>query len=319
MDTMASTTASTESHLTRPAPYKIGQVLTLRRNSEQRMGDSPNLKVRITQLYQPWTLSCGMVVEILDGSAQGAACAEPMTAPTAFSKLYDWRFAHQLRDDQGVGPWDQNSGAGCTEFVSSGGIESFLRRLSADESFSLQMYHSETAAYAKLGDFQGRLAPQFLGAVVLQAAAPQGVHDRHQEHFQIRGVLLQYIQGLGLSKLDPHAPPSSWPDVVDQAVQIVRVLGDNGILNADVRPENFIVSLRSDDEKEYYQVLMIDFGQSRVRGEHEPLSECGRAKWRQDEEGAVGLVMQHRLRKLGVEICYKPSLRYLEFAEREDE
>ncbi|KAF6826914.1 hypothetical protein CPLU01_09394 [Colletotrichum plurivorum] len=269
-----------------------------------------------------------MVVEILDGSAKGAACAEPMTAPTAFLKLYDWRFANQLRDDQGIGPWDRNAEAGYTKFVSSGGIESFLRRLSADESFreetedewdagqneaflatqSLQMYHSETAAYAKLGDFQGKLAPHFLGAVVLQAAAPQGVHDRHQEHFQIRGVLLQYIQGFSLSKLDPHEPPSSWQDIVDQAVQIVRVLGDNDILNADVRPENFIVSLRSDNEKEYYQVFMIDFGQSRVRGEHEPLSEWGRAKWRQDDEGAVGLVMQHRYGSSGWRFI--TSLRY---------
>lgn len=84
---MASTTASTESHLTRPVPYKTGQVLTLRRNSEQRMDDSPNLKVRIKQLYQPWTLSCGMVVEILDRSAERATSAEPTTAPTALTYL----------------------------------------------------------------------------------------------------------------------------------------------------------------------------------------------------------------------------------------
>jgi hypothetical protein len=48
----------------------------------------------------------------------------------------------------------------------------------------------------------------------------------------------------------------------------------------------------------------------------------GRAKWRQDEEGAVVLVMRHKLEKSvgnGLEFSLKPSMRYLEFAEREDE
>jgi hypothetical protein len=80
--------ASTEGHSTPPAPYEVGQVLTLRRDSEQRMDGSPNLKLRVKRLHQPWTLSCGMVIEILDGSAEGTPSAEP-TAQTAFLKLYD--------------------------------------------------------------------------------------------------------------------------------------------------------------------------------------------------------------------------------------
>jgi hypothetical protein len=104
------------------------------------------------------------------------------------------------------------------------------------------------------------------------------------------------------------------------------VLGDNDILNTDVRPNNFIVSSRRDGmepegvgEGGGYQVFMLDFGQSRVRREDQSDFDWGRAKWRQDEEGAAGLVMQHRLRKLGAAINYEPSLRYVEFAECEED
>lgn len=39
----------------------------------------------------------------------------------------------------------------------------------------------------------------------------------------------------------------------------------------------------------------------------------------QDEEGAIGLVMQHKLSKLGFKLLFTHSLRYLEYAERKDE
>ncbi|WYZ34013.1 hypothetical protein EsH8_I_000289 [Colletotrichum jinshuiense] len=141
----------------------------------------------------------------------------------------------------------------------SGGLEGFLQRIRDDDSFredtdewdadqneaflpsrSLQMYRSETAAFEKLGGFQGKLVPRLLMPVVL-ATAPKGVHDCCRERSQVRGILLQHIPGFKLSELETRAPSSSWQDILNQAVRIARVLGDNDILNKDVRPDNFIV------------------------------------------------------------------------------
>ncbi|GAB1312399.1 hypothetical protein MFIFM68171_02609 [Madurella fahalii] len=161
-------------------------------------------------------------------------------------------------------------------------------------------------------------------------AAPADVYldDPQRRHFQIKGVLLEYIPGFSLRDLSTNAPPGSWQDIANQAVEIARSLGDHGVLNRDVRPDNFIVCHRTSDAKGLdgresgeedggFHVFMIDFGQSRVRGDNESDFDWGRDKWQQDEEGAVGLVMQHRLQNLGA-ILYTPSARYLEFAEGED-
>ena len=41
------------------------------------------------------------------------------------------------------------------------------------------------------------------------------------------------------------------------------------------------------------------------------------AKWSQDEEGAVGAVVRARLKKIGFNLKYEKSMRYLEWAEGE--
>ena len=60
--------------------------------------------------------------------------------------------------------------------------------------------------------------------------------------------------------------------------------------------------------KNDYEVFMIDFALSRLRESGETDYEWRRAKWSQDEEGAIGYVMKNRL-KGGIK--YKPSHRYI--------
>jgi len=111
-----------------------------------------------------------------------------------------------------------------------------------------------------------------------------------------------------------HAPRTSWQNIVDQAVAIVRIVGDNYILNRDVRPENFVVTQVSEHD---YKVFMIDFALCRFKGENESNAEWADAKFTKDEEGAVGLIMKKRLlNKYGFELHYETSLRYFEEAER---
>jgi len=262
------------------------------------------------------------------------------TVGTVFLKLYDSRFASQLRNDHRIEPWAEEFGEQYIKMVVSDEIDGFIERL-GDQTFRDEtekdwddvqneaslaheariMYRSETSVYERLSDIQGKLIPRLISAVQLDTA-PKGIDmdERQRENFQIRGVLLEYIHGFSLSDIASRAPPDSWQDIVDQAVHIVHALGDHGVLDRDVRPDNFIV-LHSDHEQQAtkFQVFMIDFGQSRIRGEDETDFDWGRDKCQQDEEGAVGLAMQHRLKKVGAEISYVPSYRYLELAEGENE
>lgn len=312
--------------------YKTGQILTLHRDPEQDADGPEELKLRVIRLHQPWTLSCGMVVEILNDQLTNSGSL-------VFLKLFDWRFAHQLRAEERVGPWTDSAQAEYTELTTGCRLDGFQCLLREDESFKketelgwgrgeyeaflhgemLRMYDSEAAAYQRLRDVQGTLVPRLITAGFLDASVSDdtGTDSRDQAPFQIKGVLLQYIEGFALSSLDSQAPRSHWQPIVDQAVRVTQVLADKEVLNADVRPENFIVE-RTHEGSCPYRVFMIDFGESRLRRKGESDFSWGRAKWRQDEEGAVGLVMRCRLRRWA-DISFCPSLRYLEFAEREDE
>lgn len=173
------------------------------------------------------------------------------------------------------------------------------------------------AAYAALQEHQGELLPRLFTTVRVESASPDVPIPTHLlEHIQIHGVMIQYLPGFTLSEMVDHAPRQAWSNAIDQAVSITRVLGDCNVLNADVRPSNFMVL--PTDAKQYH-VYMIDFGQCRLRRAGESDHAWGRAKWTQDEEGAVGLVMEHRLKKLDFEYEFKASWRYIQWAPGEDD
>lgn len=94
------------------------------------------------------------------------------------------------------------------------------------------------------------------------------------------------------------------------------MVGDHGVLNRDVRPDNFIVQR---DRSGCYWVFMIDFGLARLRGWNETDRDWAKAKLNKDEEGAVGLVMKKRLAREGFELRFENSNRYMEWAGGDDE
>lgn len=272
-------------------------------------------------------------------------------------KLYDWRFATQLRKNQRIDPWTWDAEVEYIMFVLAGGVKEGLRWpeydnyayddddgnidhvVDDDDESSddddddpgqneaplamdcCRMYQSETSVYARLIHHQGHIMPRLLVPVVLGPSTPREGGRQYQKHFEVRGILLECLSGVTMSQnltqsVPQSAPPSGFQNMVDQALHITHVLGDNNVLNADVRAANFIVSdgRGSSSATGEGKVFMIDFGQSRLRREDEDDQERGRAKWVQDEEDAVGHVLQHKLRQLGVEISYQKSLRYYEFA-----
>lgn len=113
------------------ASYRTGQVLTFHRGPEQDADDPDNLELRVTHLHQPWTLSCGMVVEILSDQPTDP----PSSDNLGFLKLFDWRFAHQLRAGKYVGPWTDDAQREYAKLARGGGLDDFQCRLREDEAF----------------------------------------------------------------------------------------------------------------------------------------------------------------------------------------
>lgn len=188
-------------------------------------------------------------------------------------------------------------------------------------------FKAEVATYSALTKHQGEFIPRLLAEITLDISPPDlAFSAQQQEPSQVKGILLEYLPGFSLSSIAQNAPQASWQSIVDQAIKIVHILGDHNILNTDVRPDNFVVvpkrrraQAMDEENSAEYQVFMIDFGQCRLRREDESDAEWGRAKWIQDEEGAVGAVMRMMLRKIGFELDYRPSWRYLEWAPGEDD
>jgi serine/threonine protein kinase len=143
--------------------------------------------------------------------------------------------------------------------------------------------------------------------VKLNLDQPSGSSNLAQCFFEIPGILLEYIDGFTLSKIEQKVPRVFWQQICDMAIQVVNIVCDHNILNEDVRPDNMIVRANKGSSNGY-EVLMIDFALSRLRRSDETDDEWRRAKWSQDEEGAIGYVMQHRLKG---EIKYQPSGRYV--------
>ncbi|CAH0057898.1 unnamed protein product [Clonostachys solani] len=313
--------------------YPIGKALQLNASlSNTANKQQTSLQVKVKERKQPWTLSCGMIVEIEDGLDGSEPLEGLQKGDEAFLKMFDRRFAHQHRQDNGVDTWSEDVENEVLASLRSGKTESFLDKLHTIPHFQedteedwdtaeneayladelRKWFNSETAIYSRLQQHQGKIIPRLLASITLGVPPPDSaLNTQQQELYQLKGILLQYLSGFSLSSMIQNTPRSSWQGIVDQAIQIVHVLGDNDILNTDVRPDNFVVVPKD----QAYRVFMIDFGQCRLRRKDESDAEWGRAKWTQDEEGAVGAVMRTRLSQLQ----YEPSWRYLPWAPGEND
>ncbi|KAK7756173.1 hypothetical protein SLS62_001765 [Diatrype stigma] len=308
--------------------YTVGQHLDF------EVEDTPDFPkatvlVEVTRLQKPWTLSSGLVVKVLE--------APGLHVPyTAFLKSYDRRFAYYLRSSNEIYGWDETKEYACLEYVKNGEAGRFLAKLRDDKTFATfrtvdwldwsdgqneayltyklqQSYDAERAIYAALEEYQGVYIPRLL-LPVNRNIMPTGVSQPSEgsEVYHIKGLLLQYLEGFKLSEIEDYAPPSSWQEIVDQAIHIVRVLDSKSILNYDVHPNNFLVVPRDDGD---YQVFMVDLAHCRLRREDESDREWGRAKCLEDEEGRIGDTMQVMLGSVGFDLTFEHSERYSEFAD----
>lgn len=285
----------------------------------------------IVRFVEPSTLSCVMEVKLLNRNTRAAL------------KLYDQRFALSLRSEYKVEPATTATEMAFTDFVKNGGALDSLDRLRNDDDYEepeegwntvenetylydwcIDMFKAETMMYDKLKDLQGKEIPYLFAQVrlpLLGSSQDETMGSCAAENlFEVPGILLELIDGPTLSKI-ANIPREDWSEVCEEAVRVVRLLDDLSIRNEDVRPGNIMIS-RSPSEKpeKKYRIVMLDFAQCVEREPEQTDAEWGRLKWNQDEEGAIGLVMQHRLKRdHAYDWPFHHSHRFLEWAEGEDD
>ena len=295
-------------------PYEEGKTLILSVN-EALSPKKHTVKVRILRNIQPNTLSCVLEVDVLDVNGP-VQCAK-----RAILKLYDWRYATQLRQDYRMDPWLPHHENMYRTFVEEGGAAKFLSALELEDDDSIDdnswdtaqnetflfdycrdLHGCEVEAYSRLKDLQGRFVPQFFADLRLQAG------PAHNDFFEVRGILLELITGYSLADLARYAPQSSWQRICDETIRTINLISDQGILNEDVKPRNILIRPRYDNLWDgEVVVVVIDFALCKFRETDQSEAAWKHEKCRQDEEGAIGYVMAH---KLNGAITYSPSYRF---------
>lgn len=254
---------------------------------------------------------------------------DPCLNERVILKLYDRRFATGLREDQKIQPWTFEIEQEYQQTILDGRVSEFIKSLHSEDDedekeeeepwnaaqdeaylfdYMQRLYEAEYEVYQRLEDIQGRDIPRFLGRVKMPGNDSQSTTV--SEYVDCPGILLQYIEGVPLSDLASFAPKEAWQEICEDAIRIVNLLGDRGILNEDVKPWNFIVRKESDIN---FKVFMIDFALCNFREEYEDEEDWLESKAMEDEEGAVGCVMESRLEGGFV---YHRSARSVELAER---
>lgn len=106
--------------------------------------------------------------------------------------------------------------------------------------------------------------------------------------------LMEMASGFRINAIADHTPRECWQRIRGEAIQIIHRMGDRGILNENFKTRSFIVK-KDKWAGSGYKVVMIDFAVCNFRKDYADGVDWSDAKAIQDEEGAVGLIMQDRL------------------------
>ncbi|OQD67908.1 hypothetical protein PENPOL_c003G06773 [Penicillium polonicum] len=167
------------------------------------------------------------------------------------------------------------------------------------------LYETEVRVYDTVRDMQGNGIPQLLACVTIPGCSLAEMQPARQ-YVDVAGILLEYIEGFPLTDIADHTPKECWQSICEEAIQILHRMGDHGILNEDVKTRSFIVKKDTRAESGC-KVVMIDFALCNFRKDYADDVDWSEAKAIQDEEGAVGLIMQDRLEG---GFAYRRSNRY---------
>ncbi|KIK64214.1 hypothetical protein GYMLUDRAFT_40504 [Collybiopsis luxurians FD-317 M1] len=309
-------------------PYYSGAEYRLQITPE---ADSPvsgtiNVKVRVLEVFEPITISPVLKVAL---ATESLSIALPSTLVL---KVYDRRYANDLREFYDAPELSEESEEAFRAWAPSGSglrrtLEEWKEKRRADDELDIEpsaeeteaylatplasYYENEVRVYEHMVSMQGNEIPRFFGRTRFIIESHNAQPDRMTDA-EVPGILVEYMEGTRLDNLSIDALS---PALCQKCVDIVLAFGDNGVLNQDVRLENFIVPsspgiLPSGSENRRRDLVMIDFAQSRLRREDEDDEQWKREKWSTDEEGAIGYVLQT---KCGWD--YKPTYRYMVLVE----
>ena len=316
---------------------------------------TPLIKVQVLRVIHPVTLSVVLEVRVLSPDNGEISGLELLPSRTYILKLYDPRFSTGMREEFKISNWSSAREEALSEFIRMGKLPAFLSAINDDWIFQKgdwndaqeeafladycsQMHRSETRAYKRLEHLQGDCIPTMYANVTLSdggcydtndtTATQDGEQTRKasSSSLEIKGILIEHIDGFLLDDLAVHAPESSWADICEQAIVIVNKISDCDLMNKDTRPTNVIVSDWDSKPNRGWRVVVIDFALSVLREQGKSDEEWREQKRIQDEEGAIGYVMEMKLKtakqagrkkyKGPLPWVYRPSGRY---SEAEDE
>ena len=297
-------------------PHKEGNTLVVRLDesfspSTQR---EMTLHLRIQRRFDPITFSPVVLVKVAE------------TGETLVAKFFDRRFNPDYRKNQAYEDWNSAREDAFRSLVSSGEGAKFLQYLyddddsdiledwtPAQEELSAQddfkgHFENEVRTYRALEWLQGQNVAKMLGTVTFRISEADNEND--QQFFDVRGVLLEHIEGFNLSEMTSHTSQDAWKDIIEEAMSIANAAGDLGVINRDLSVYHFIVRSFKTGDNLRYQPVMFDFGHTGHREDYDTLEEWMAAKCTRDEEGAIGVIMARRVARAGGLYEYKRSNRY---------
>ena len=283
-------------------PYCAGKALTIHIDEPPFDG----IDLTVVKPFKPFTLSCALLVQLnwpklrLEGQY--------------VLKLFDRRFATQLRQDHRAEHWSSEIEAEYRSFVHNGGVRAlfeFCAEKEVDDEWTpstqkewtrvqleayLQFccrksYLTETEVYRRNIDLQGLAIPRLMSRVLIRSPSSSGPTS---EYLDCPGILLEYIQGFHLTDLEKFAPKATWQQICDEAIRIINQIGNRGIRNEDVKTRSFVV--REIPHPPQFQVFMLDFASCVIRKPDQDDQDWREWKAMQDEEGAIGRVMERKLK-----------------------
>jgi hypothetical protein len=245
-------------------------------------------------------------------------------------KVYDRRYATGLREQLEMSLWWRRTESAYLKFVREGNAKRVFDECDAaykeDEFFCgdnswnnaqceaylqylcIQSYETETRAYDKMLDMQGKYVPRLFARGWLQRNLEPGLAN---EFVGCPWILLEHVQGFPLTDLSEHAPRTDWQYICETAIQIILMIGDRGICNGDVNTRSFIIA--QEKETGQYRVVMMDFGICWFRDQVKDEEDFNFRQAHADEEGAIGHIMA---KKLKGGFVYRRSERALNLTER---
>ncbi|KAK4153669.1 hypothetical protein C8A00DRAFT_33620 [Chaetomidium leptoderma] len=327
-----------------PAPYQEGKPLDL----QVRESFSRDLPSRVTAtISKVLSMTMSVVLDVTFQTRHGP----PVHGVV---KLYDRRFGSCPRDvlENKPAPRTQETEAAFQAFVGRGMMPGFLRSLkerNESEDFAvaarefldepnrteglakyeaalwqdcIEHFECETKAYNRLAHLQGKLVPRVLAHISLSATKLATIPQEAASYFEIRGILLERIDGYCLEDLTLAPLPSNlrkWQQIIQSAADIAHEINKRGIIMEDCAPRNVVVDRQSHTPR------IVDLAQCRFRDEL--VKEWYKWEWHEDEgwdpdveyweqvsttgnPGAIWAVMVNRVQKMtGVKL----DIRYPDY------